>query len=265
MNKKLISIFISGLFFASNAIAGSIAGTGGASEIVQLMNNAELVGQLGESTQQTLLQIEHQIQLVTQTNAQLKQLQTLNPAALKSVLGPMSGKVTPYVEAANLVSNLGNSSASYNTYANAALSSMQTAGVSPKEYYTKAADAAAHGSKIWDNALTNDKKVMDSVQTDHQAVADFANNHANITSSVEGLGALAAQNVQTQSIMIDQKAALAQILAESHDEKAIQLDKERKSHDFMLQNAAAKEAEGNTITNPLTPTIIDKNHTGLGY
>ncbi|MDO8263621.1 MAG: P-type conjugative transfer protein TrbJ [Gallionella sp.] len=60
---------------APSALAGSVAGNGGATEITQLMNNTQLMASFGEQAQQTIHQFN-------QYQTMLRNLQKLNPSGL---------------------------------------------------------------------------------------------------------------------------------------------------------------------------------------
>lgn len=60
---------------APSALAGTVAGNGGATEITQLMNNTQLLASYGEQAQQTITQFN-------QYQTMLRNLQKLNPSGL---------------------------------------------------------------------------------------------------------------------------------------------------------------------------------------
>lgn len=72
MKKKLVFIFLGVVMVSFEAVAGTVAGFGGSTEITQIANNVQLAGSYVEQAQQTVTQMN-------QYAAMLKNLQQLTP------------------------------------------------------------------------------------------------------------------------------------------------------------------------------------------
>lgn len=74
MKSKLTALAIMLFMAIGNSVAGSVAGTGGSTEVTQLANNAQLVMSYGEQAQQTATQFN-------QYQAMLRNLQRMTPSS----------------------------------------------------------------------------------------------------------------------------------------------------------------------------------------
>lgn len=107
--KKLFLIPALLILITTPALAsggGSVMGTGGASEMTQLMNNAELVASVGQQANMVATQINQYVTLVAQLQSMKQNLMMLPLAVVGKALGPYKDQLMPYVQAYKAVSAL---------------------------------------------------------------------------------------------------------------------------------------------------------------
>lgn len=216
--KKIITAFI--FIFALPAPVQSHAGAaaGGASEVTQLMNNIELVSQVGEATQTTA----NTLMTAQSTMQQLRQLPS-------SVLNEsMSGLPVDKVRAmADAYVVMNRSTAVYkdaeDVLRKAAYDADQL-GVTPSELLRLKADAAYKHGGVYQQTYEQEQEKLRRLAETSKEVQKQADTVKSIDSNVGGIQFLASQNVQVQASLADISGSIATANANAAREAQIEKD-----------------------------------------
>lgn len=99
MRKALLIISVSTLLLNNGSVcAGTVAGTGGSTEITQVSNNVILAKSVAQSAQQTALQITTATNTINTYMTALQNLQHLPAVAIARMLAPYKDQVKEYAK-----------------------------------------------------------------------------------------------------------------------------------------------------------------------
>lgn len=236
--------------------AGGI--TGGALEITQLANNAELMAQVAESAQQTV----QQINMLATMLQNLKSLSNLAGIAqqLGLPLDSLQSFVQSYKTTQGALSRLNEMQTTLTRLGKNAdgMASFYSTLIDDLEKY-------AGGSKTLTRQqlnsifLTADRASMDrqrrvvaqryeqtrAIQDDMKFVQDNAREIASITGNVQGLQFLASQQAGIQRMLLDSQLAFQQWATEMSAERLEQMERERLERErarLMLKDSLERAA-----------------------
>lgn len=223
--KKLIPVFL----LAFSAPAHSTGLVAGATEITQIMNNIELVAQVGEATQTTA----NTLMTAQATMQQLRQL----PASVLN--GSMSGLPIEQVRAmADAYVVMNQATAVYKDAENVlrkAHADAERLGITPSELLQHKANAAAMHGGIYQQTYEEEQAKLALLAETSKEVQKQANTVKSIDSEVGGIQFLASQNVHVQATM----ASLASSIATANANAA----REAKLRQDELERMQKREAE----------------------
>ena len=219
MKTILFSFLIAAL--STNVYAG--AATGGATEVTQLMNNVELMEQVGqavETTSNTLMTAE----------ATMQQLRNLPDALLKEALGGlpiekveklaqaykvMSKAVTVYQDASQVLRKAQSDSVKLN--------------ISPSELLKYKADAAQKYGDVYKQTYEQEQAKLARLADVSKDVQKQAETVKSIKSNVGGIQFLASQNLKMQTILTEMSDSIATANANAAKAAEVAKDSEAKA------------------------------------
>lgn len=219
--------------------------SGGAMESTQLMNNAELVAQVGESMQQTSNTLRTAF-------ATMQQLRQLPPDMLEKVAGgvlkEMDLSVADLKTMSNAYETFNKASSAYRDAAGV----MRTAGsdlqrfervgmsIPVDKYLSMYIEKALRGGDAAAARMDAQIQTLQRAAGMSKAVQDSAAAVSKIDSSTAGLQMLAQQNLKTQQILIESLTAVAQAGAAVAQQNRDAAD--RDAADGARRQAAARSA-----------------------
>ncbi len=250
--QKILSLL---LLVSAPAFAGGGV-TGGATEITQLANNAELVASVAQQAGIQATQLQQYITQLQQYQAQVQNLQ--GAAANVQQFGAMAkagagmGGVQGYAAMAQDLLNL--KAAANNVTQNISVdaATMTRLGMTPNQYYGYVAQQAAAGNKVYSDQLKTTQANLADLQNKSQAVTALAQQIPNISGNVQGFQTLASQNAQMSAMLIDENGALNQLVAQSKAQAQGQAQNTEDKAAAMQAYLKAKAAEQQTTQQELS-------------
>jgi len=256
MQRSLVALAVS-LAIAGSAHAGSVGGMGGALEITQLANQAELMHQTAETVNQTAMQIN---QLTTMLQ-NLRSLGGLAAVAQKlgipldaldqfiAVHGGVTGAVNASRNLENSLTRLGQGAMrTANFYGTTAQDlSRVLAGnqaITAAELNSIARQMTPQRRARLLQTLEAHMNTLEDMQEEHQNIRQTAAKIPQISGNVQGLQFLAAQNSALQRMLVDNQAATRQLAMEMSAERLEQAEREEVNHqkNQMLMRSAISGA-----------------------
>lgn len=198
--KKLIPVF---LLFAFSAPAHSSGAAAGATEITQIMNNIELVAQVGEATQTTA-------NTLMTAQSTMQQLRNLPNTVLDKALGGLPVEQVRAMADAYKVMN--QATGVYKDAENVLRKAQYDAerlNISPSELLRHKANAAAMHGGIYLQTYEAEQAKLARAAEMSKEVQKQAEIVKGIDSTVGGIQALASQNVQVQASLADISTSIA--------------------------------------------------------
>lgn len=201
--KKLIPVFLFSIALPASAPAHSSGVVAGATEITQIMNNAELIAQVGEATQttaNTLMTAQSTMQMLRQLPASVIDeamggLPVEKVQAMADAYVVMSQATSVYKEAEEVLRK-------------AALDAEQL-GITPSELLRHKANAAAQHGGVYLQTYEQEQAKLARLAKTSAEVQKQANTVKSIDSNVGGIQFLASQNVQVQASLADIASSIA--------------------------------------------------------
>ncbi len=225
------------------AWAGSVAGTGGSTEITQLLNNGQLVESVAKQAEQVANQIRQITEAVDRKILMIQNLRNLPAAAAALALAPLQKDLQAYLDLYRAVNDIKTASQQAAAMIQQRGSEMAYLNLSPKDYLAQEIALANTRGGIYAREFDRDSALITTYNEKSAALAQATQNAANITGTVQGLQALATQNAIGYSVTLDmaqvlteQKAAVAQKSQEDQLRMAANGDR-------ALREMAAKAAQ----------------------
>ena len=192
------------------ALFGGGGGVGGATEVTQMLNHAELI----TNAQNAITTATNTLRQVQQLD---QQLQNLPAGAVALILGNAS----PDLKAAlGLYQQMNATQTAYQQLQQRLGTNMQamtTANLTPSQFFTARAQLAQQKGGIYQAQISADQQAMQNAQEQAQALDRMISANSQISSEVGGLQAVANSNVQVigaiqgmQNTLLAANAAAAQ-------------------------------------------------------
>lgn len=216
---------------SAQAHAGGGA-TGGATEMTQMMNNTELVAQVGESVQttsNTLMTAQSTMQMLRQLpasviNEQMGGLPIEKVQAMADAYRVMSQATNVYRDAENVLRK--------------ATSDAQRLGITPSELLRLKADAAQKHGGVYKQTYEDEQAKIKRLAETSKDVQRQAEIVKGIDSNVGGIQTLASQNLKVQASLADISDSVAKATALAAEEG----QRERDAAGRVAEEAAELEA-----------------------
>ncbi len=194
------------------AFAGTVAGTGGATEFTQELNYGRLVYSGAVQAQEVANQITAQITRAQQLVNSYQNLANAPAAVIAQTIAPYQNTIASSQQLLNSVTGI------YNAYNQAAqmvqarTAEAQALGTTPQQYLALESQLAAQKGGIYQAAYQRDTQTLQDVVTKSQALQAITSNIPS-TGAVQGLDKLNAVTamVAGETITLNQQIALASI------------------------------------------------------
>ncbi|HUX64324.1 hypothetical protein [Sulfuricella sp.] len=227
MRKKILLMSAVVLANANpSAFAGSVAGNGGATEITQIMNNAELVTSVGQQADMVATQLQQYILQQVQTKISQQNLLQLPTNQILQNLGPFRGMVEPYLRTLDVTKQLRDSAMRASTLMSGEISAMARLGMDPSTYTEKMLQLAKEKGGYYKQSLDDTTNAMQDVQKRGEALAMMHDQIPGIDSNIKGMQTLATSNMQMTGEMQNMNATLLQMKAQN-ESKGMESEQEK--------------------------------------
>ena len=224
---------------ATTSFAGSVAGSGGATEVTQIANNAELMQQVASMAESVSIQIN-------QYTTMLQNLQNLDPSALSKMLGPgfdnLGNTLSSVGKLSRAVDGIHNSANNFGYTLENGANMMSRVGQSPTEFITnygrRMMSQGAYYSTVSETALRQAQDYQKSLDELNATKAELPN----IDSQVKGLVTLGTLGAQGNKIALETQTFLLQQMADQAKQKSIDSEEEKYEAEHLQRLREAREA-----------------------
>lgn len=190
--------------------AGSIAGFGGATEITQLMNNTELITQVGQQAQQVAQAVQQTITQINQYATMLQHLKQLAPDQLSTALAPYQTQAGNLQTVLGAVSAIQKSSASLSSMLNGNVQDMAAMNMTPQQYLNWMLSQSKNRQGAYAQKLQQEMQAINDFQGRYQALQQVQANIPGIDGQVKGLQSLNQTMGMATGELMDMRLAIQQ-------------------------------------------------------
>lgn len=222
MNKLAVfTLYLSCMTAINLANAGSVAGTGGASEITQIANNMQLVGMTAKQATQVAEAISTRIATVNQYVAMLQNLKNLPAIAMQQALAPYKEQVGDLGKLFNSVDKLKKAAENTEYLMSSRVTDARMLNMSMKEYLQREAKLANTKGGIYKSRYQQDIKAIEALQTRAKELRALSERNPAISGNVEGLQQLNQHASITAGELMEIRSALLAQNVDSVQEKEV--------------------------------------------
>lgn len=224
LTRSAAAVSLVGLLFAFSVPAHSTGLVAGATEITQIMNNIELITQVGEATETTANTL-----MTAQSTMQM--LRQLPESAMAGTMGGLPVDKVQAMADAYVVMN--EATGVYKDAENVLRKAQYDAerlGMTPSELLRHKANAAAMHGGIYQQTYEQEQAKLARLAKTSKEVQKQADTVKSIDANVSGIQFLASQNVQVQASLADISTSIATANANAALEAKNAKDAEAESH-----------------------------------
>lgn len=222
MRSLLLGAFLAAVFQVS-AWAGSVAGTGGSTEITQIMNNGQLAASVGKQAQQVANQIRQITLQIEQQRLLIQDLKSLPVAAAAIALKPLEKDLRVYKDLYKAVKDVQDASKEASDMLKQRDAERTNMKLTPREYLEQEIALAKRRGGLYGREFDRDVARLNTFNEKSIALSEATKNATKAKGTVEGLAALATQNAIAGSAMLD----LAQVVTEQKAAAALKSGEEQ--------------------------------------
>lgn len=219
------------------ALAGSVAGNGGATEVTQIMNNAELIESVALNAESVATQAEQLITQANQYSTMLQNLRQLPATAMSKILAGLPSDVQRYAKLFKVATDLQTSATQAARVLTGAVDAAGRMKIDPSEYANQMLGAAQSRGGYWQQAVQHDMAALNEAQARGQAFIDYQRQVGDIDGNVSGMQTLA----NGSSLMISELRDMRDYVVRQAQERAGQgaIDEAEKARQLAVLKAHA--------------------------
>lgn len=235
--KMWLALAISTLIMPGPALAGTVAGTGGATEFTQLANNIQLVQSTVNQAKQIAEAITTRIASVQQAIAAVKNLKQL-PLRLDPSLTAFQGQLSALTQAYSSVMALGKSAAGVQAMITSRINEAGAMGIDLKTYLASEIKLAGQRGGVYQKRVASDIGAIQDMATKSANLGAVIDQNKDVIGNIQGLQQLAQISSISAGELLEVKSLL---LAQQLDRDVAGQDK---STDDRAFSAAVNDAAG---------------------
>lgn len=238
-----VVVVFAGLAREARAGGGGIAG-GGATEVTQLANHAELVSSVANEAQMVEQNVQAQI-------TRLQNLIQVPGGLINQTFSPYRSQLSSYQSLFAAVSQLRAAANSANSLFGRSMSEMGATGMTPNQWLSAYTNLAATRGGLYRQQLDSDMSSLDNLASRAQNLQQIQSQIPNVTGNVQGLQMLNQQSNVLAGEMVDLHALVARQVAQQMQDRATQADVQANA----ARLAQARAAMANSVNGQEQQTI----------
>ena len=202
--------------FGISGHAGTVAGTGGSTEITQILNNSELVAGVYKQSEMVMEQVQSKLVQLDQLTSMQTNLQKIGSGDIASVTNQFRSQVRAYQDLKNATTGLRDAAASARAMFEARGIDFSGSGRTDlRSYIQYEVELAKRKGGVYRQRLNQDLGALDNMQQRSQEFRRVADETANITGNVQGIQRLSQLSAMTAGELMELKAAVLSQNAEA--------------------------------------------------
>ncbi|MEX3671630.1 conjugal transfer protein TrbJ [Paraburkholderia phenoliruptrix] len=226
------------LLFISTARAGG-GMTGGATEITQLLNHAELASSVAQQAQMVEQNVQAQITRLQQYLTMVQNLKQVPASLIEQTIAPYRTQISDFQSLSTAIAQLQQAANATSGLFGRSLSEMNTTGMSPAQWLSAYTSLASTRGGIYQQQLTQDMQNLDSLTARAQNLQQIQSQIPNVAGSVQGLQMLNQQSNVLAGEMVDLHALMQRQVAQQMQDRAGQAQAQGNAAQLAGARAAA--------------------------
>ncbi|SMG61047.1 conjugal transfer protein TrbJ [Paraburkholderia susongensis] len=203
--------------------------TGGATEITQLLNHAELASSVAQQAQMVEQNVQAQITRLQQYVTMVQNLKQVPASLIDQTIAPYRSQITSFQSLSTAVTELQQAASATNGLFGRSLSEMNSTGMSPGQWLSAYTSLASTRGGLYQQQLTQDMQNLDTLAQRAQNLQQIQSQIPDVTGTVQGLQMLNQQSNVLAGEMVDLHALVQRQVAQQ-----------------MQDHIAQSQAQGNT-------------------
>lgn len=224
--------------YASVAHAGG-GMTGGATEITQLLNHAELASSVAQQAQMVEQNVQAQVTRLQQYVTMVQNLKQVPTSMINQTITPYRTQIANYQSLSTAIMQLEQAASATNSLFGRSLSEMGTTGMSPSQWLSAYTNLASTRGGIYQQQLTQDMGNLNTLAQRAQNLQQIQSQIPNVTGTVQGLQVLNQQSNVLAGEMVDLHALLQRQVAQQMQDRVAQSQAEGNAAQLAGTRAAA--------------------------
>ncbi|MDI9333763.1 MAG: hypothetical protein QM533_05245 [Cytophagales bacterium] len=192
------------------ACAGTVAGTGGATEVTQLMNNGELMASVTTQAEMVAEQINSKLVQVEQYTTMLKNLQNYPKEQLDAMLAPYQAQISALSRLYQSVNDVKKVSTSAASLLQTRVQEANGIGMDLVKYMGYEIANAQKRGGIYKQRLNNDMAAIQNLQDRAAQLRKVSDQTSGIVGNVQGLSQLNQQTTMVAGELMEMRGLMLQ-------------------------------------------------------
>lgn len=196
------------LVLHTSAVRAGGGMTGGATEITQLLNHAELVSSVAQQAQMVEQNVQAQITRLQQYVTMTQNLRQIPASLIDQTIAPYRTQITNFQSLSAAITQLEQAASATNSLFGRSLNEMNTTSMSPAQWLSAYTSLASTRGGIYQQQLTQDMQNLDTLADRAQNLQQIQSQIPNVTGAVQGLQMLNQQSNVLAGEMVDLHALM---------------------------------------------------------
>ncbi|MDN7669327.1 MULTISPECIES: conjugal transfer protein TrbJ [Burkholderia] len=233
-----IALVAAALLYANAARAGGGL-DGGATEITQLANHAELISSVAQQAQMVEQNVQAQITRLQQYVTMVQNLKQVPTSLISQTIAPYRTQISSFQSLSTAVTQLQSAANATNQLFGRSLSEMNTTGMSPSQWLSAYTTLASTRGGLYQQQLTQDMQNLNALATRAQNLQQIQSQIPNVTGTVQGLQMLNQQSNVLAGEMVDLHALMQRQVAQQMQDRASQAQAQGNAAQLATARSAA--------------------------
>jgi type IV secretion system protein TrbJ len=212
---------------------------GGATEITQLLNHAELASSVAQQAQMVEQNVQAQITRIQQYVTMVQNLKQVPTSLIDQTIAPYRTQLASFQSLAAAVTQLQQAATATNGLFGRSLSEMNTAGMSPSQWLSAYTSLASTRGGLYQQQLTQDMQNLDTLAQRAQNLQQIQSQIPGVTGNVQGLQMLNQQSNVLAGEMVDLHALVQRQVAQQMQDRIAQSQAQGNAAQLAAARAAA--------------------------
>lgn len=213
--------------------------TGGATEITQLLNHAELASSVAQQAQMVEQNVQAQITRLQQYVTMVQNLKQVPASMISQTITPYRSQITNYQSLSTAITQLEQAATATNGLFGHSLSEMGSTGMSPSQWLSAYTNLASTRGGIYQQQLTQDMGNLNTLAQRAQNLQQIQSQIPNVTGTVQGLQVLNQQSNVLAGEMVDLHALVQRQVAQQMQDRVAQSQAQGNAAQLAAARAAA--------------------------
>jgi P-type conjugative transfer protein TrbJ len=251
---------IATFLLVSTARAGGGGVTGGATEITQLMNHAELAASVGKQAEMVEQNVQAQITRLQQYVTMVQNLKQVPESMITQTIGPYRTQITNYQSLYSAVSQLGQAANATSALFGRSVSEMNATGMSPSQWLSAYTNLATTRGGLYQHQLDQDMGNLGTLAERARNLQEIQSQIPNVTGNVQGLQMLNQQSNVLAGEMVDLHALLQRQVAQQMQDRVEQAQSQASASALMQARQARAQQLDSTEKSEIQNGQFDLLH-----